>query len=163
MVEKTGKLKSIKLDPKEVKERQEAYARLLNLKANTYRHMGDFIKADETFLKGADWIDDNLGKASIHYVRNKLWLGQMLEDNGGSVSGSCSSGCSTSSCSTGGSERTRTSGVEQTPPAPPQPPYMARLRRALLCVEPADYVGSGAFGALGAPLLALAGLLQHGF
>jgi Flp pilus assembly protein TadD len=80
--EKTGKLKSIKLDPKEVKERQEAYARLLNLKSNTYRHMGDFIKADETFLKGADWIDDNLGKASIHYVRNKLWLGQMLEDNG---------------------------------------------------------------------------------
>jgi CHAT domain-containing protein/tetratricopeptide (TPR) repeat protein len=79
---KTGKLKSIKLDKKVLEKRQNAYARLLNLKAYAYRHKGDFAKADETFLKGADWIDDNLGKADIQYVRNILWQGQMLEENG---------------------------------------------------------------------------------
>lgn len=79
---KTGKLKSVKLDPREIKERMDAYARLLNLKANTYRLMGDFSKADENFLKGGDWIDDNLGKGDIRYVENQLLLGRMLEENG---------------------------------------------------------------------------------
>ena len=44
--------------------------------------MGDFIRADETFLKAADWIDDNMSKANIRYVENQLLLGQMLEENG---------------------------------------------------------------------------------
>jgi len=79
---KTGKLKSIKLNDKEVATRLDEYARLMNLKANTYRNMGDFTKADETFLAAADWIDDNLGKANIRYIENQLWQGKMLEENG---------------------------------------------------------------------------------
>lgn len=79
---KTGKLKSVKLNPKEVAGRLDDYARLLNLKANTYRHMGDYKNADNTFIKAADWIDNNLGKGNIRYVENLLWQGQMLEENG---------------------------------------------------------------------------------
>ncbi len=79
---KSGKLKSVKLSAKEVAVRLDDYARLMNLKANTYRKMGDFIKADETFLQAADWIDNNLGKGNIRYVENLLWQGQMLEENG---------------------------------------------------------------------------------
>jgi CHAT domain-containing protein len=79
---KTGKLKSVKLDSKEISKRRDEYARLLNLKANSYRLMGDFVKADETFLKAADWIGNNLGKANIRYVENKLWQGNMLAENG---------------------------------------------------------------------------------
>ena len=79
---KTGKLKTVKLDSKETASRLDDYAWLMNLKANTYRLMGDFVKADETFFKAADWIDDNLGKSNIRYVENKLWQGRMLEENG---------------------------------------------------------------------------------
>jgi len=79
---KTGKLKSVKLNDKEATKRLDDYARLMNLKANSYRLMGDFVKADETFFKSADWIDNNLGKAHIRYVENKLWQGRMLEENG---------------------------------------------------------------------------------
>ena len=79
---KTGKLKSNKLSGKETAKRLDDYAYLMNLKANTYRLMGDFVKADETFFKAADWIDKNLAKSNIRYVENKLWQGQMLEDNG---------------------------------------------------------------------------------
>jgi len=79
---KTGKLKSYKLDATEFASRLDEYARLMNLKANTYRLMGDYVKADQTFLKSADWIDDNLGKGNIRYVENNLWQGQMLEENG---------------------------------------------------------------------------------
>jgi len=79
---KTGKLKSVKLDEKEVVGRLDEYARLINLKANSYRNMGDFTNADATFLQAGDWIDDNLGKGNIRYVENQLWQGQMLEENG---------------------------------------------------------------------------------
>ena len=79
---KSGKLKSFKLDPKDVALRMDDYARLMNLKANTYRYMGDFEKADQTFLAASEWIDNNLSKAHIRYVENQLWLGQMLEENG---------------------------------------------------------------------------------
>lgn len=79
---KSGKLKSVRLDPDEVATRLDDYARLMNLKANTYRHMGDFQNADGTFLQSGNWIDDNLGKAHIRYIENQLWHGQMLEENG---------------------------------------------------------------------------------
>lgn len=79
---KSGKLKSVKLDAKEIAGRLDDYARLMNLKANTYRLMGDFQNADATFMRAGEWIDDNLGKANIRYVENQLLHGQMLEENG---------------------------------------------------------------------------------
>ena len=79
---KTGKLKTVKFSANETASRLNDYAWLMNLKANSYRLMGDFVKADETFFKAADWIDNNQGKSNIRYVENKLWQGRMLEENG---------------------------------------------------------------------------------
>lgn len=79
---KSGKLKTVKLSAREVAQRLDDYARLMNLKAKAYSKMGDFLKADETFLQAADWIDNNLGKSNIRYVENLLLQGKMLEENG---------------------------------------------------------------------------------
>lgn len=79
---KTGKLKSRRLPEKEVQQRLDEYAQLLNLRANTYRLMGDFQKADTQFELAADWIDDNLGKSNIRYIENYLKHGDMLSENG---------------------------------------------------------------------------------
>jgi hypothetical protein len=75
---KSGKLKSVKLNEQEVAKRLDDYARLMNLKSNTYRKMGDYVNADKTFLLASDWIDNNLGKGNIRFVENQLWLGMHL-------------------------------------------------------------------------------------
>ncbi len=79
---KTGKLKTKRLPQKEVNQRLDEYAQLLNLRANTYRLMGNFKKADTEFELAGDWIDDNLGKASIRYIENQLQHGNLLSENG---------------------------------------------------------------------------------
>jgi CHAT domain-containing protein len=79
---KTGKLKSRKIPPQEVNQRLDEYAQLLNLRANTSRLMGDFIKADTQFEFASDWIDNNLGKSNIRYIENQLRHGNMLSENG---------------------------------------------------------------------------------
>ncbi len=79
---KSGKLKSRRIPAKEVAVRLDEYAQLLNLRANTYRLMGDFRKADTHFEMAANWIDNNLGKSNIRYIENQLRLGEMLSENG---------------------------------------------------------------------------------
>ena len=81
-VDENGNLKSKKLSASDVTTNRNEYAQLLNLKANTYRYMGNFVAADSAFLSTADWIDSNLSKSDIRYVENQLYLGQMLEENG---------------------------------------------------------------------------------
>ncbi len=79
---KTGKLKSKRLPQKEVDERLDEYAQLLNLRANTYRLMGDFKMADTEFELAGNWIDDNLGKSNLRYIENQLYHGDLLSENG---------------------------------------------------------------------------------
>ena len=79
---KSGKLKSRSLSQNEIDLRFDEYAQLLNLKANTYRLMGDFQKADTEFELTGNWIDSNLGKSNIRYVENQLWHGNLLAENG---------------------------------------------------------------------------------
>ena len=79
---KSGKLRSRKLPENEAAARMDDYARLINLKSNTYRNMGNFNKADSAFLQASDWISNNLGKNNIRYIQNALWHGQMLDENG---------------------------------------------------------------------------------
>ncbi|MCF6359887.1 MAG: CHAT domain-containing protein [Cyclobacteriaceae bacterium] len=79
---KTGKLKSKRLPQKEIDERLDEYAQLLNLRANTYRLMGDFKKADAEFELAGDWIDNNLGKTNLRYIENQLHHGDLLSENG---------------------------------------------------------------------------------
>ncbi len=79
---KTGKLKSKRIPAKEAKKRLDEYAQLINLRANTYRLMGDFQKADTEFELASNWIDKNLGKSNIRYIENQLRHGDMLSENG---------------------------------------------------------------------------------
>ena len=79
---KSGKLKSKSLSQSEIDLRFDEYAQLLNLKANTYRLMGDFQKADTEFELTGNWIDNNLGKTNIRYIENQLWHGNLLAENG---------------------------------------------------------------------------------
>jgi len=79
---KSGKLKSKRLPQIEIDERFDEYAQLLNLRANTYRLMGDFKEADRQFELAGNWIDNNLGKSNLRYIENQLRHGDMLSENG---------------------------------------------------------------------------------
>ena len=79
---KTGKLKTKRLPQKEVNQRLDEYAQLINLRANTYRLMGDFKKADTEFELAGDWISNNLGKSNLRYIENQLNHGNLLSENG---------------------------------------------------------------------------------
>jgi len=79
---KTGKLKTKRLPQKEVNQRLDEYAQLINLRANTYRLMGDFKKADTEFELAGDWISNNLGKSNLRYIENQLNHGDLLSENG---------------------------------------------------------------------------------
>lgn len=81
-VDESGKLKTKRLDQKEIDQRFDEYAQLLNLRANTYRLMGDFQKADTEFELASGWIQDNLGKTNIRYIENQFLHGDMLSENG---------------------------------------------------------------------------------
>ena len=80
--QKTGKLKSKRLPQKEIDQRLDEYAQLLNLRANTYRLMGDFQKSDAEFEIAGNWIDNNLGKSNLRYIENQLHHGDLLSENG---------------------------------------------------------------------------------
>lgn len=67
---------------KELKKRKREYARLLLLKANAYRKMGDYLNADKAFVNTTEWIDDNLGKADILYSECLYQNTLLLEENG---------------------------------------------------------------------------------
>lgn len=78
----SGKLKTRKLDPKEVQDRLGDYAALLILKAETMGKQGDIFKADPEFAKNSFWIKKNLGSQHIKNIENNYLWGKMLEANG---------------------------------------------------------------------------------
>jgi len=78
----SGKLKTKKLDPKEVQDRLGDYATLLILKAETMGKQGDVFNADPLFAKNSFWIKKNLGSQHIKYIENNYLWGKMLEANG---------------------------------------------------------------------------------
>lgn len=81
-VDDKGRLQSRRLDEKEVKERMGNYADALTLKSNALRLKGNFKSADSAFLRAEAWIDSNLGKKDIHYVKNQFLHGKLLVENG---------------------------------------------------------------------------------
>ena len=81
-VDESGKLKTKRLEQSDIDQRFDEYAQLLNLRANTYRLMGDFQKADTEFELAANWIDQNIGKSNIRYIENEFLHGDMLSENG---------------------------------------------------------------------------------
>ena len=81
-VDESGKLKTNRLSQQEIDQRFDEYAQLLNLRANTYRLMGDFQKADTEFQLASSWIESNISKANIRYIENQFLHGDMLAENG---------------------------------------------------------------------------------
>ncbi|MDH5474207.1 MAG: CHAT domain-containing protein [Cyclobacteriaceae bacterium] len=78
----SGKLKTRKLNPKEVQDRLSDYATLLILRAKTIGKQGEIFKADSEFAKNSFWINRNLGNQHIKIIENNYFWGKMLEANG---------------------------------------------------------------------------------
>ncbi len=81
-VDDKGNLKSRRLPEAEITQRYSDYARLLTLMANTYGLKGNLKSADSSFVYAATWIDKNLGKQSIEYIKNQLYNAKVLVENG---------------------------------------------------------------------------------
>ncbi len=81
-VDDKGNLKSRRLPEAEITQRYSDYARLLTLMANTYGLQGNLKSADSSFVYAATWIDKNLGKQSIEYIKNQLYNAKVLVENG---------------------------------------------------------------------------------
>ncbi|MEQ9426177.1 MAG: CHAT domain-containing tetratricopeptide repeat protein [Cyclobacteriaceae bacterium] len=67
---------------KENKNADRDFAILMITKANTFRKMGDYLKADSAFVATENWVVDNLGRADLNYSLNKFYNTQLLEENG---------------------------------------------------------------------------------
>ncbi len=81
-VDDKGNLKSRRLPEAEITQRYSDYAHLLTLMANTYGKQGNLKSADSSFVYAATWIDKNLGKQSIEYIKNQLYNAEILIENG---------------------------------------------------------------------------------
>lgn len=82
-VDEKGKLKTRRLDEREVTDRLSDYATLLTLKAKTFAKKGKYLSADSAFARTKQWIDDSdLGDKSIDYANNQYLYGKFLVENG---------------------------------------------------------------------------------
>ena len=81
-VDESGKLKTRKLPENEVAERLINFARLLTIKANTFRKKGNYNSADSAFTRAEEWIKINLGNGSVPYANNQFLHGKLLVENG---------------------------------------------------------------------------------
>lgn len=68
------------------KNKREAYtsefAKLMIVKANAFRLMGDYISADSAFVFNDRWIDDNMKKSHLLWAQNAFLNAKLLEENG---------------------------------------------------------------------------------
>ncbi len=81
-VDEKGNLKSRKLEPREIEERFNTYARYLTLLAKTYGVQGNLLSSDSAFVAASSWIRRNIGGTSLSYVTNQLYHANMLVENG---------------------------------------------------------------------------------
>ena len=65
-----------------MRERKREYARMMMFKGNSYRKMGNYLKADEAFVFANRWIIKNLSKSDILYSENQYLNTLLLEENG---------------------------------------------------------------------------------
>lgn len=66
---------------KEEKPRRDL-GKLLIVKADALRKMGNYISSDSAFVYNEDWLSDNLGKTDVLYAQNQFLNTQLLEENG---------------------------------------------------------------------------------
>ncbi|MEQ8628384.1 CHAT domain-containing tetratricopeptide repeat protein [Ekhidna sp.] len=69
-------------DKDDIEERKEEFAKMMIVKANSLRHMGDYQSADSAFITNLQWVDDNLKKTHLLWARNAFLNAKLLEENG---------------------------------------------------------------------------------
>ena len=62
--------------------RTEEFAKLMIVKANAFRNMGDYIRADSAFVFNNRWIEDNMKKSHLLWAQNAFLNAKLLEENG---------------------------------------------------------------------------------
>ncbi|MEQ9006644.1 MAG: tetratricopeptide repeat protein, partial [Ekhidna sp.] len=72
-------------DKDEQEERKEEFAKMMIVKANSLRHMGDYQSADSAFITNLQWVDDNLKKSHLLWSQNAFLNAKLLEENGLSI------------------------------------------------------------------------------
>lgn len=58
------------------------FAKLMIVKANAFRLMGDYLSADSAFVFNNRWIDDNMKKSHLLWAQNSFLNAKLLEENG---------------------------------------------------------------------------------
>lgn len=65
--------------------RKEDFAKMMIVKANSFRHMGNYNSADSAFIFNLQWVDDNMKKSHLLWSENAFLNAKLLEENGLSV------------------------------------------------------------------------------
>ncbi|MEQ9403023.1 MAG: CHAT domain-containing tetratricopeptide repeat protein [Cyclobacteriaceae bacterium] len=63
-------------------DRTSEFAKLIIVKANAFRLMGDYIRADSAFVANDRWIDENMKKSHLLWAQNAFLNAKLLEENG---------------------------------------------------------------------------------
>lgn len=69
-------------DKDQQEERKEEFAKMMIVKANSLRHMGNYQSADSAFITNLKWVDDNLKKSHLLWSQNAFLNAKLLEENG---------------------------------------------------------------------------------
>ena len=67
---------------KKRESRTSEFAKLIIVKANAFRHMGDYLSADSAFLFNNTWIGDNMKRSHLLWSQNSFYNAKLLEENG---------------------------------------------------------------------------------
>ncbi len=62
--------------------RTSEFAKLIIVKANALRKMGDYLRADSAFVFNDRWIDDNMKKSHLLWAQNAFLNAKLLEESG---------------------------------------------------------------------------------
>lgn len=67
---------------KDIEKRKEEYAKMMIVKANSFRKMGNYLSADSAFIANLEWVDDYLKKSHLLWAENAYLNAKLLEENG---------------------------------------------------------------------------------
>ncbi|MEO1254527.1 MAG: tetratricopeptide repeat protein, partial [Bacteroidota bacterium] len=69
-------------DKGQQQERKEEFAKMMIVKANSFRKMGNYQSADSAFIANLQWVEDNLKKSHLLWAENAFLNAKLLEENG---------------------------------------------------------------------------------
>ncbi len=82
IVDDKGNLVTRKVPSKELDKRFNDYARIITQLAKTFGDQGKLNSSDSVFGYSSQWINKNLGRTSMAYVKNQIYNAEMLVENG---------------------------------------------------------------------------------